>query len=385
MPDPPKPRLLSLDVFRGLVILAMLFVNDLAGVRGAPAWMRHAPTLHDGMTFVDLVFPAFLFMVGMSLPFALARRQAPWGHVLSRAASLAFLGFLEYNGEQFAGGRLPVEAWYLLEGAGILLVWNTRWTSGAVRAAGWALLLACLLLFHGASGAGPLALRCGYWGILGLIGFSYLAACLVYLPGRGRRTALGAGLVLFLAYAAAFETLAYAHAPASPTLPLFTFAPHGAIVLMGALLGLAAREGRMREAAGLAAGYLAAGALLHLLAPGRAAFIVSKNLATVPWCLEAAGLAALAWLLLHALLARAGWAAGEGLLRDAGNNALFAYILAPVAVSAFTLLSAALGRPDLYAAWGGAFAPGLARAVLHALLLTWIAGACHRRNLRLKL
>lgn len=34
-------RLRSLDVLRGLVILAMLFVNDIAGVQGVPGWLKH--------------------------------------------------------------------------------------------------------------------------------------------------------------------------------------------------------------------------------------------------------------------------------------------------------------------------------------------------------
>ncbi len=52
----------------------MLYVNDVAGVSGTPAWMKHFPPGTDGMTFVDVVFPAFLFIVGMSIPFAIGKR-----------------------------------------------------------------------------------------------------------------------------------------------------------------------------------------------------------------------------------------------------------------------------------------------------------------------
>ncbi|WP_315820042.1 DUF5009 domain-containing protein [Paraflavitalea speifideaquila] len=69
-------RILSIDVFRGITILVMIFVNDVAGVSGIPSWMKHVPADADAMTFVDLVFPAFLFIVGMSLPFALNNRLA---------------------------------------------------------------------------------------------------------------------------------------------------------------------------------------------------------------------------------------------------------------------------------------------------------------------
>src|SRR4051812_2917311 len=72
------PRITSIDALRGLVMFTMIFVNDLAGVEEiAPNWMVHFSDRHkggSGMTFVDLVFPAFLFVAGMSIPFALGSR-----------------------------------------------------------------------------------------------------------------------------------------------------------------------------------------------------------------------------------------------------------------------------------------------------------------------
>ena len=54
-------RVLSIDIFRGLTMAAMIFVNALAGVRGLPWWTYHAPAQVDVMTYVDMVFPFFLF------------------------------------------------------------------------------------------------------------------------------------------------------------------------------------------------------------------------------------------------------------------------------------------------------------------------------------
>src|SRR5271154_1350095 len=81
------PRVVSVDALRGLVMFTMIFVNDLAGAphETVPDWMRHFHG-RSGMTFVDLVFPAFLFIVGMSIPFALGPRikrgEAMWKIVL---------------------------------------------------------------------------------------------------------------------------------------------------------------------------------------------------------------------------------------------------------------------------------------------------------------
>src|SRR5580765_5507087 len=71
-------RLTSIDALRGFVMFMMIFVNDLAGAgRVVPDWMVHFSDRNhggSGMTFVDLVFPGFLFIVGMSIPFALGSR-----------------------------------------------------------------------------------------------------------------------------------------------------------------------------------------------------------------------------------------------------------------------------------------------------------------------
>jgi predicted acyltransferase len=64
-------RLLSLDVFRGITIALMIIVNT-PGNREAYAQLDHAEW--NGLTMTDLVFPFFLFIVGVSIVFSLAKR-----------------------------------------------------------------------------------------------------------------------------------------------------------------------------------------------------------------------------------------------------------------------------------------------------------------------
>src|SRR5882672_11371249 len=101
----PAQRVLSVDALRGFVMFAMIFVNDLAGAPESivPPWMRH---FHgkSGMTFVDLVFPAFLFIVGMSIPFSLGSRRSKgeplWEivfHILTRTLALLLIGIMMVN------------------------------------------------------------------------------------------------------------------------------------------------------------------------------------------------------------------------------------------------------------------------------------------------
>jgi len=68
-------RLASIDIFRGLTMVVMIFVNDLASVRGLPWWNYHMKATIDAMTYVDMVYPFFLFIVGLSIPLAIRQRM----------------------------------------------------------------------------------------------------------------------------------------------------------------------------------------------------------------------------------------------------------------------------------------------------------------------
>ena len=55
-----KDRINSIDILRGIIILLMMFVNDLASVSNVPKCLSHAPLETNWMTIPDVVFPAFL-------------------------------------------------------------------------------------------------------------------------------------------------------------------------------------------------------------------------------------------------------------------------------------------------------------------------------------
>ena len=92
-------RLISLDVFRGLTIAGMILVNN------AGDWSHVYPALAhvewDGWTPTDLVFPFFLFIVGVAMPFSFSKRLAKGEsrgkllkHVFARSLMLISLGML---------------------------------------------------------------------------------------------------------------------------------------------------------------------------------------------------------------------------------------------------------------------------------------------------
>lgn len=183
-------RIRSIDVFRGLTILLMIFVNDVAGVRDIPTWLKHAEAASPGMTFVDVVFPAFLFIVGLSLPFALEKRRQQglplWSHVITRSLSLLILGLLMLNGP--AVSSMNVAWWNLLMYLGAILFWSdlpfaesTRLLQRILKWTGFALLITLLMVYRREVNGNVSWIQSGWWGILGEIGFAYFCAAALYL------------------------------------------------------------------------------------------------------------------------------------------------------------------------------------------------------------
>ncbi len=119
----------ALDALRGLAILAMVFSGTLR-YKILPAWMYHAqepPPTHDfnkaiaGLTWVDLVFPLFLFALGAAIPLALSRRlDAGWsrpkilGYIFKRGLLLGAFAIILQHLRPFTINSEPTNGtWYL--------------------------------------------------------------------------------------------------------------------------------------------------------------------------------------------------------------------------------------------------------------------------------
>jgi heparan-alpha-glucosaminide N-acetyltransferase len=199
-------RVLSIDIFRGLTMAVMIFVNALAGVPGLPWWTYHAHANEDLMTYVDMVFPFFLFIVGMSLPLSVAQRlnrnpslPALWLHVVLRSASLIGLGLILANAEKADASRMGISGnlWALFGLLSAALYLNVYPTSkrfpaysAILRGIGLAGVVILFAIFRRTTHNGNVAwIDPSYPEILGLIGFSYLAVSFLYIPTRRWRWA----------------------------------------------------------------------------------------------------------------------------------------------------------------------------------------------------
>lgn len=93
MTSAPNSRLASLDALRGIAVAAMIVVNNPGNWTAVFPPLSHAAW--HGCTPADLVFPLFIFVMGMAMPLAFARRPASfYRHIGSRAAGLVALGLL---------------------------------------------------------------------------------------------------------------------------------------------------------------------------------------------------------------------------------------------------------------------------------------------------
>jgi predicted acyltransferase len=91
--SPPHPRVLSIDILRGITIAFMILVNDPGDWAHVYAQLNHANW--NGWTLTDLVFPTFLFLVGASTILSLRARIARGAsrsrlalHIIRRSAIL---------------------------------------------------------------------------------------------------------------------------------------------------------------------------------------------------------------------------------------------------------------------------------------------------------
>lgn len=342
-PDLPRQRILSIDAMRGLTFFVMLFVNALSGAHGVPPGLQHLPASADGMSLADVVFPAFLYVVGMSIPFGLNRLAAAHGalfalrHAAARAFGLIVLGVFMVNAEESDGAAmvLPIDAWILLFYGAALLVWGawrfaSPWHARLLRGAGVAVIVVLALLYRRGDGGW---MQTSWWGILGCIGWAYLVASAVYLACRGRTLALAiatAGCVLWFAGSKAWGGNGV----------IAMHATHTSIVLCGMacvllFFGPGQRgQGARTVAAGAAlAALLAASAwLLHLHYP------VSKIGATPPWALYCAALCTALFALLYWLVELRGAVRWTALVGPAATNPLVTYLLPMILVALMHLL-----------------------------------------------
>jgi len=351
-------RLASVDALRGCTVAAMLLVNDPGDWGHVYAPLEHAAW--HGCTPTDLVFPFFLFVVGVSVALGIVPRLAQGvpAPVLVRAAMARALRIA------LLGVAINLLAAWLLPGA------HMRFP-GVLQRIAVCFAAVALVAIHTRARtqwAAIAAIVLGYWGLL------WAGGSLAPWDNIVSRT----DSAVFGRFVYLVDPLTgRGHDPEG----LLGTLPSLATCLLGLRAGDWLRQGARRALllAGLAGVLL--GALWSCVLP------FNKNLWTSSFVLWTGGWATLALLAFHALVDRRGWPAWG---RRFGVNAIAAYAGSEL----MQILLPALGWQapiyrHLFAGWlvplGGPYVASLAYALACVALWWLVVWAMDRRGVHLKL
>ncbi len=309
------PRLVSLDAFRGATIAGMLLVNNPGSWSHLYAPLEHAPW--HGWTPTDMIFPSFLWIMGVAMTLSFARRVEAgddrselFRHVMRRSAIIFGLGLLLVA---FPFGLLPTHHFSLAK----------------MRIPGVLQRIAVCYLF-----AGAICLWTGKRGQIawsaGLLAGYALLLKFVPVPGYGAGhigEAVGNLAWWIDSHVLAGHTWSGAPAPGFDPEGIISTLPAIASTLLGALAGQILREpvsgnAKATRLVGSGVALLAAGALLHLWLP------INKNLWTSSFALFMAGWAGVLLAAFYWLIDVRGWKRWATPLVIYGMNAIVIFVLA---------------------------------------------------------
>ena len=193
-------RIISIDVFRSITMVLMIWVNDFWTINNIPKWLKHAKTGEDYLGFSDVIFPWFLFVLGMSIPFSFENRIKKgepiftiWSHIILRTIALVVMGLFHMNMEMYNHDTsyLSKPIYVIISTIAFFMIWNIypsklekKWdiASKAIRLIGVIILIIMFLLFSGKDYEGnDIGFAIHWWGILGLIGWVYLIAASAFM------------------------------------------------------------------------------------------------------------------------------------------------------------------------------------------------------------
>lgn len=387
-------RVASIDILRALTMVLMIFVNDLWSLKEIPRWLEHVDYDVDGIGLADIVFPAFLFIVGLSIPFSTENRRKKGDttrslilHVLVRTIGLLTMGVFLVNGETYneAATGMPKVFWNPLCCFCFILIWNNyphtipKNFSRMAKASGILVLLVLAFIYRGGE-QGLELFAPQWWGILGLIGWAYLVSGLITVIAKNNFYIILVAWIFF----SVLSMLSCAD-----LIPSFlSFIPNAilggtltSLTIGGVLVALIFKHYRSRQDDKGLAGVLIliSAMLIGLSVVTRPYWGLSKLSATPAWLFLCSAFTILAFLVVY-------WVADIkrkehwfDVIKPAGTDTLLCYLI-PYFVYAITAFLD-IHLPEIILVGG----IGLVKSFLFALLCVAITGGLNRIGIRLKL
>lgn len=393
-------RIHSIDIFRGLTMLLMIFVNDFWTLEGVPRWLLHAKAGEDFLGFSDIIFPGFLFIVGLSIPFAIQSRLTKGEnrgqilqHILVRSLALLVMGVFIVNLENIHSEGIPLigrSGWAIFMTLAFFLIWNRyprtpyrRRLFRGLQLTGILILAGLFLLYAGGNAENPKAFQPHWWGILGLIGWTYLVCGSIYVLSKGKLWAT-AGAWLFFCL---FNLAAFAGwlGPLDVLHPLYLW-PVGdgafmAFTMGGVLTSVIYRRLKTDDAHRQFIGLLLGLAVLSFLFGyfTRPHWGVSKLSASPAWVGYCTAISLGVYALLYWLVDVKGRKRWAGFLKPAGTSTLTCYLIPYFWYPLVTLLGLSL---PVFMVSGSL---GLVKSMIFALLIVGMTAMINRVGVKLKI
>lgn len=380
-------RNLAIDIFRGLTVALMVCVNDFWAVHNVPHFLEHFALMEDGMGLSDIIYPMFLFAMGMSVPLALERRfqkgytlETTLRHILGRTLALLLMGSFIVNSESGIAWNKGI--FWLMMVVGFFLVWN-NYREGfkfkkPLRWLGIVILAGLAITFRSPDGG---LFRSSWWGILGQIGWMYLFCALAYILCRRRWWIL---IVLWVVFCLVNISVAPMRdgsellggnyvADFSDALHLGN--GHSIIMALGGVICVLADQKLKKHR--LVTGLVASVALALLAALTHKWWIVSKGLGTLPWCLYVSAISVALYSLLRSLELK-GLTAWARPVDPAGKATLTVYMLPYFFYSFWIFLAPTV--PAWMSGWAG-----VAKCALFSALCIVSAWGLGKMGVKLKI
>jgi predicted acyltransferase len=388
-------RVRSIDVFRAVTMFLMIFVNDLDDVPNTPQWIHHAKINADALGLADTIFPAFLFIVGLSIPFAFQNRINRGDYhtplrIVTRSFALIFMGFFFANVNDYseALALLPRPVWESLMVFSFFFIFldYTHKTSALkkylLQGFGVLLLLTLSLLYKSKNPAHPW-LHFTWWEILGLIGWAYLVCALIYYYSKGYLWIQAAAWLFFMFFNIDFHfgmlnflnpLREYVWLSGNGSMQAFTMA--GVFV---AVLYMRLRETNQLRLLWIGMLLMAVilfnlGYILRYFSGG-----ISKMRDTPSWVLFCTGISLVIYALFIFIVdfkKKYNW---FKVIEPAGTNAFTCYIVPGLFYPLFEMTN--LEYPGYISQGTG----GLIKCLVFAFAMVWLTGLLEKINIKLKI
>jgi predicted acyltransferase len=373
-------------------MLLMIFVNDLWTLSNIPDWLGHKAAGEDGLGLADVVFPAFLFIVGLSIPWAVQVRFKRGDsklliirHIIERSLALVVMGFFMVNLESIDRSQLiiPKYLWQILMALAFFFIWNNY--RGKVfgiipeyvmKLAGIAILVFLAAIYTGRAGEGTSWMKTRWWGILGIIGWSYLLNALIYFVIRDRLMWMAlVCLVLYLMNVNEFIS------PFDFNLRIVVGASSHASVMSGMLVSLILIRFKLKNQLkylvpvliGLSAVFLLFGFIT------RPEWGISKIHGTPSWTAICAGISSISFAILYLIADKFGYTRWADIISPAGKSTLTCYLVPYFAYALITIIGFHL--PDLFVTG----MVGIIKSLIFSLLIIIVTGGLNKLHISLKI